>query len=147
MWGVQFHGLIPSIIIKILVKAVRWVGYRGREGTRHVEMLTCVVLTRRVGETGKQTSQSAFGGRKLYAPPHTLTHAPSLILLAHPCGCVSTFFFFFFFVLSRGEPLICPANRAQKHNWVPRRKQDKAKTLDDIRKEAEAEARGGGPPG
>ena len=36
----------------------------------------------------------------------------------------------------------------QKHNWVPRRKQDKAKTLDDIRKEAEAEARGGGaPPG
>lgn len=44
-------------------------------------------------------------------------------------------------------PFFTPSSE-QKHNWVPRRKQDKAKTLDDIRKEAEAEARGGGgPPG
>lgn len=31
-------------------------------------------------------------------------------------------------------------SRFQRHNWVPRRKQDKAKTLDDIRREAEADA-------
>lgn len=34
--------------------------------------------------------------------------------------------------------------RVQKHRWIPRRKQEKAKTLDVIRKEAEMDlARGG----
>ncbi|CBJ33927.1 eukaryotic initiation factor 4G [Ectocarpus siliculosus] len=48
---------------------------------------------------------------------------------------------------SRMRFMIRDLEELRKHNWVPRRKQDKAKTLDDIRKEAEAEARGGGPPG
>ncbi|CAN0036883.1 unnamed protein product, partial [Hapterophycus canaliculatus] len=48
---------------------------------------------------------------------------------------------------SRMRFMIRDLEELRKHNWVPRRKQDKAKTLDDIRKEAEAEVRGGGPPG
>eukprot|EP00752_Nemacystus_decipiens_P007539 g6737.t2 len=49
---------------------------------------------------------------------------------------------------SRMRFMIRDLEELRKHSWVPRRKQDKAKTLDDIRKEAEAEARGGGaPPG
>ncbi|CAN0104148.1 unnamed protein product, partial [Scytosiphon promiscuus] len=48
---------------------------------------------------------------------------------------------------SRMRFMIRDLEELRKHNWVPRRKQDKAKTLDDIRKEAEAEVRGVGPPG
>lgn len=52
-----------------------------------------------------------------------------------------------FDVVTRWCPLssVIPRAVPQRHNWTPRRKQEKAKTLDVIRKEAEADqARAGG---
>eukprot|EP00752_Nemacystus_decipiens_P016320 g14595.t1 len=49
---------------------------------------------------------------------------------------------------SRIRFIIRDLEELRRHKWRPRRNQDKAKTLDDIRKETEAKTRGGGaPPG
>ncbi|CAN0004814.1 unnamed protein product, partial [Laminaria digitata] len=45
---------------------------------------------------------------------------------------------------SRMRFMIRDLAELRSHQWIPRRKQDKAKTLDDIRKEAEADAAKGG---